>query len=54
MAQRLACVAVITSFEMMDEALVQRLRVGGARRTSVYTVNDPRGGQMTRLGSTAS
>jgi glycerophosphoryl diester phosphodiesterase len=39
MAQRLECVAVIASFEMMDEAVVQRLRKAGLR-TSVYTVND--------------
>ena len=50
MAQRLACVAVITSFEMMDEALVQRLRSAGLR-TSVYTVNDPEeAARMTALG----
>jgi glycerophosphoryl diester phosphodiesterase len=39
MAQRLQCVGVITSFEMMDEAVVRRLREAGLR-TGVYTVND--------------
>jgi glycerophosphoryl diester phosphodiesterase len=37
--QQLGCVAVITSFEMMDAALVDKLR-GAGMRTSVYTVND--------------
>jgi glycerophosphoryl diester phosphodiesterase len=38
-AQRLGCVGVITSFEMMDAAVMGRLREAGFR-TGVYTVND--------------
>jgi glycerophosphoryl diester phosphodiesterase len=38
-AQQLGCVAVVTSFEMMDGVLFQRLR-GAGMRAAVYTVND--------------
>jgi len=37
--QQLGCVGVITSFEMMDAALMDKLR-GAGLRAAVYTVND--------------
>ena len=50
MAQRLGCVAVIASFEMMDEAVVLRLRSAGLK-TAVYTVNDAdEAARMVALG----
>ena len=40
MAQSLACVAVVTNYNLMDAALVERLH-GAGLRALCYTVNDP-------------
>jgi len=40
MAQSLGCVAVVTNYNLMDEALVARLHAAGLRALC-YTVNDP-------------
>jgi glycerophosphoryl diester phosphodiesterase len=40
MAQSLACVAVVTNYNLMDAALVMRLH-GAGLRALCYTVNDP-------------
>ena len=40
MAQSLACVAVVTNYNLMDAALIARLH-GAGLRALCYTVNDP-------------
>jgi len=40
MAQSLDCVAVVTNYNLMDAALIARLRDAGLRALC-YTVNDP-------------
>jgi glycerophosphoryl diester phosphodiesterase len=48
--QRLGCVGVITSFEMMDEAVMRQLRAAGLK-AAVYTVNDAEdAARMVALG----